>query len=95
MDDGSCGGAAVCEGVDVSHDIVPEFTLFLCRHGKVNVLCVVLHLHDLGICDGQTQSLNGRRIKRQRERDQELGHSQETKYHPQEDGDLDKDYKNI
>lgn len=58
MDDGSRSGTAVSKGVDVSHDIVPEFTLFVCRHGKVDVVRVALHLLDLGICDGQTQILN-------------------------------------
>lgn len=61
MDDGSGGGAAVCEGVDVSHDVVPEFTLLLGRHGKVDVHFMALHLLNLGVRDGQTQSLRRER----------------------------------
>lgn len=57
MDDGGGGGAAVCEGVDVGHDVVPELALLLRCHGKVDVLHVALHLLDLGIGDGQAQSL--------------------------------------
>lgn len=64
MDDGSSSGAAVCEGVDVSHDVMPELPLLLCRHGKVNVVFVALHLQNLGVRDGQTQSL--RRMKTER-----------------------------
>jgi len=61
VDDGSGGGAAVSEGVDVSHDVVSEFTFLLGRHGEVDVLFVALHLHNLGVGDGQTQRLRRRR----------------------------------
>lgn len=61
MDDGSSGGTAVCEGVDMSHDIVSEFAFLFSRHDKVNVLRVALHLQDLSVGDGQTQSLWTRR----------------------------------
>lgn len=54
VDDGSSSGAAVCEGVDVSHDVVPELALLLGRHDEVYVLFVALHLQNLGVCDGQT-----------------------------------------
>lgn len=57
MDDGSSSGAAVCEGVDVSHDIVAELALLLRCHGEVDVLCMALHFLNLAVCDGQTQSL--------------------------------------
>lgn len=63
MDDGRSSGAAVCEGVDVGHDIMSELALLLSRHGKVNVLFVTLHLQNLGICDGQTQSLRRTTMK--------------------------------
>lgn len=61
VDDGSGGGAADCKGVDVSHDIVPELSLFLSRHGEVYVVCVALHLLDLSVRDGQIQSLGEER----------------------------------
>lgn len=67
MDDGSGSGAAVCEGVDVGHDIVPELALLLGRHGEVDVLFVALHLLNLGVRDGQTQSLRRRAKKTERE----------------------------
>lgn len=57
MDDGSGGGAAVCEGVDMGHDVVPELALLLGRHGEVDVHFVALHLQNLGVGDGKTQSL--------------------------------------
>lgn len=57
VDDGSGSGAAVCEGVDVGHDIMPELALLLSRHGEVDVFFVAFHLLNLGVCDGQTQSL--------------------------------------
>lgn len=66
VDDGSGGGAAVCEGVDVSHDVVPELALLLSRHGEVDVLLVALHLLDLGVRDGQTQILRRTAMKTER-----------------------------
>lgn len=75
MDDGSCVGAAVCERVDMSHDVVPEFALLLRCHGKVDVVCVALHLQNLGVCDGQTQSLKDREA----EGDEEERHRQKEK----------------
>lgn len=57
MDDGCRSRAAVCEGVDVGHDIMSQLALLLSRHGKVNVLFVSFHLQDLGVSDGQTQGL--------------------------------------
>ncbi len=75
MDDGSSGGAAVCEGVDMSHDVVPELALLLGRHGEVDVLFVALHLQDLGVGDGQTQSLRRTTMETQgggKERDGEF-----------------------
>lgn len=74
MDDGSGGEAAVCEGVDVGHDIVPELALLLRRHGEVDVLFVALHLQNLGVRDGQTQSLRRttrKTAKRRRQRHNE------------------------
>lgn len=59
MNDGSRAGAAVCEGVDVRHHVVPEFTLLFSRHGEVDVVGVRLHLLDLSVSDGQTQNLGG------------------------------------
>lgn len=53
VDDGSCSGAAVGEGVDVGHDIVPKFALLLSCHGEVDVLHMSLHLRNLGISDGE------------------------------------------
>ena len=57
MDDWRGSGAAVGEGVHVSHDVVPELAFFFGRHDEVNVVRVALHLLDLGVGDGQTQSL--------------------------------------
>lgn len=57
MDDGCSSGAAVCEGVDVSHDIMSELALLLGRHGEINIVFVTLHLLNLGVGDGQTQNL--------------------------------------
>lgn len=57
VDDGSSSGAAVCECVDVGHDIVPELALLFGRHGEVDVLFMAHHLLNLFVCDGQTQSL--------------------------------------
>lgn len=54
VDDRSSSGAAVCEGVDVSHNIMPELPFFFSCHGKVNVLCMALHLQNLSVRDGQT-----------------------------------------
>lgn len=62
VDDGSSGGAAVCERVDVGHDIVPELALLFGRHGKVDVLFMALHLLNLFVGDGQTQSLRRTQI---------------------------------
>lgn len=47
------------EGVDVSHDVVPELPLLLGGHGEVDVLGVALHLLDLSVRDRQTQFLRG------------------------------------
>lgn len=63
MDDGCSSGAAVCEGMDVGHDIMSELALLLSRHGEVNVLFMALHLQNLGIRDGQAQSLRKIAIK--------------------------------
>lgn len=63
MDDGSSSGAAVCKGVDMSHDIVPELTFLFSCHHKVNILCMALHLLDLGVCNGETQSLKRATMK--------------------------------
>lgn len=60
VDDGRRRGAAVSEGVHVSHHIVPEFTLFLRRHAEIDVLRVALHLRNLLVGDGQSQSLRRR-----------------------------------
>lgn len=57
MDDGCSCGAAVCEGVDVGHDIMSELAFLLGRHGKVNVPLMAFHLLNLGVRDRQTQSL--------------------------------------
>lgn len=64
MDDGRSGGAAVCEGVDVRHDIVSELPLLLRRHGEIDIVLVALHLLDLAVGDGQAQSLRARVYKR-------------------------------
>lgn len=74
MDDGGSRGAAVCEGVDVSHDIVPELALFFSCHGEVNVLGVALHLHNLHVRDGQTESLRRRPMKSNKVRKRNTGH---------------------
>lgn len=63
VDDGSGGRAAVSEGVDVSHDVVPELTLLLRRHGEVDVLFVALHLQNLSVRDGKTQNLRRRTME--------------------------------
>lgn len=66
MDDGCSGGAAVSEGVDVRHDIMSELALLLRRHGEIDIVLVALHLLDLGVGDGQAQSLRtkfGKRAK--------------------------------
>ena len=73
VDDGSGSGAAVCERVHVSHDVVPELALFFGRHDKVNVVRVALHLLDLGVGDGQTQSLRREKNKRLRWSEEEEG----------------------
>ncbi len=70
VDDGSGSGAAVCEGVDVGHDIVPELALLLGRHCKVDVLFVALHLLNLSVCDGQTQSLRKTMMKTKRKEEE-------------------------
>lgn len=57
MDDGCSSGAAVCEGVDMSHNIMSELALLLSRHGEINIVFVTLHLLNLGVGDGQTQNL--------------------------------------
>lgn len=64
MDDGCSGGAAVCEGVDVRHDIVSELALLLRRHGEINIVLVALHLLDLAVGDWQAQSLRTTVYKR-------------------------------
>lgn len=66
MDDGCSGGAAVSEGVDVCHDIMSELALLLRRHGEVDVVLVALHLLDLGVGDGQAQSLRAKVHKREK-----------------------------
>lgn len=57
MDDGRGRRAAVREGVDVRHDVVSELALLLCRHGEIDVVLAAFHLLDLGVGDGQAQSL--------------------------------------
>lgn len=64
MDDGRSGGAAVSEGVDVRHDIMSELALLLRRHGEIDIVLVALHLLDLGLGDGQAQSLRAKVRKR-------------------------------
>lgn len=64
MDDGCSGGAAVSEGVDVRHDIMSELALLLRRHGEIDIVLVALHLLDLGVGDGQAQSLRTKVRKR-------------------------------
>ena len=55
VDDGSSLGRRHCEGVNVSHHVVPHLPLLLRGQLEVNIVDVVPHLRQLGAGDVQPQ----------------------------------------